>query len=116
MELRAHDAEPVRSVPYQPFSSPAKLLFYNQFRLCSLLFKQSRKCVRLMSTSSEPATGGPPTGVATRRRIHYDRKERDPNMLSRKDTGLTKSRVAVLFGYVGTGYHGLQWDPTYPSM
>eukprot|EP00026_Physarum_polycephalum_P000491 Phypoly_transcript_00492.p1 GENE.Phypoly_transcript_00492~~Phypoly_transcript_00492.p1 ORF type:complete len:1513 (+),score=402.57 Phypoly_transcript_00492:101-4639(+) len=32
------------------------------------------------------------------------------NKISRKDTGRTKQRVAVLFGYLGTGYYGLQWD------
>jgi hypothetical protein len=39
-------------------------------------------------------------------------------MISRKETGNTKQRVAVLFGYVGTGYYGLQWDDKgeYPSM
>jgi hypothetical protein len=39
-----------------------------------------------------------------------DWEKRDPSLKSRKETGKSKIRVAVLFGYVGTGYHGLQWD------
>ena len=39
-------------------------------------------------------------------------------LISRKDTGRTKQRVALLFGYIGTGYYGLQWDDKgeFPSM
>lgn len=64
------------------------------------------------STTNEPATSKPTKNKA-HSQVKYEQKLDYPEgvtRVSRKDTGLTKQRVAVLFGYIGTGYYGLQWD------
>jgi tRNA pseudouridine38-40 synthase len=38
------------------------------------------------------------------------------HLVSRKNTTNTKQKVALLFGYVGTGYHGLQWTTEFPTI
>lgn len=97
--------------------------------------------IRKMSSTAEPSTVTPtkeettptptlstatpstqPAGKKGKSpsQIQYERKQDYPEgvtRVSRKDTGNAKQRVAVLFGYVGTGYYGLQWDESgLPSM